>query len=443
MAIKKTSKKAASYPKAKEAKEERKIIVAPEGTEDILPSDMLLWDKLQKISKEIGEFYNFYQIETPLIEARELFLKNRGETSTRIESELLDIEATEDKGEKLSVRRELRTPALRSYIQNAMHKLPQPQRLYCFGPVARRQMSANGRYSQFHQLGFEIIGGTSDAVYDLQVINVVYQFLEELKAKNLIIEISSVGCATCRPGYRKKLINYYKDAGVCKDCRRHLSMNPMRVFACKNTTCEPMKTDAPSILDSLCSNCSSHFKRTLEFLEEIALPYTLNPYLVKESDYYNKTVFKIFAEGSKEALASGGRYDYLGETLVGHSIPAVGATLQFRRIFNLVKEQRLINIKAKGKVFLVYIGDLAKRKSLKLIEEFRANKIPIIESLGKDSLATQLEIAAKLHSPLALIFGQKEAYEDTIILRDMETSTQEIMPLSKIIDETKKRLKNI
>lgn len=427
--------------KIKDAKEARKIFTAPAGMEDILPADLGLWDKLQKISKEIGEFYNFYQLETPIVESREIFLKNRGETAERIESELLDID--DDKySEKLAVRRELRTPAVRAYVQNGFHKLPQPVRLYCFGPVARREGGNGGSFSQFHQLGFEIIGGTSDAVYDLQVINVVYQFLEEIKAKNLIIEISSVGCATCRPGYRKKLINYYKDAGVCKDCRKHLSLNPMRVFACKNNTCEPMKTDAPSILDSLCVNCSGHFKRTLEYLEEISLPYTLNPYLVKESDYYNKTVFKIFAEGSKEALASGGRYDYLGESLVGHSIPAVGATLQFRRIFNLVKSERLMNIKPKGKVFLVYIGDLAKRKSLKLIEDFRKNKVPIIESLGKDSLATQLEIAGKLHSPIALIFGQKEAYEDTIIIRDMENNTQEIMPLSKIIDEVKKRLKN-
>ena len=153
-------------------------------------------------------------------------------------------------------------------------------------------------------------------------------------------------------------------------------------------------------------------------------------------------MFKIFAEGSREALASGGRYDYVGEAITGHAIPAVGATLQFRRIFNLVKEQRLLNIKPKGKVFLVYIGDLAKRKSLKLIEEFRANNVPILESLGKDSLQAQLEIAAKLNSPLALIFGQKEAYEDTIIIRDIQNSTQETMPLKKIVEEVKKRLKN-
>ena len=424
-----------------QGREERRIIASPRGIDDILPSDMLIWDKLQKISKEIGEFYNFYQIETPIVESKELFLKNRGETSEKISGELLEIKSTGS--DELVVRRELRTPAMRSYTQNGLSKLLQPQRFYCFGPVVRRESASGGKYSQFHQLGFEIIGGTSDAVYDLQVMNVVYRFLEEIKAKNIVIEISSVGCAVCQPGYRKKLVNYYKDAGVCKDCINHLAFNPMRVFACKNNVCEPMKTDAPSILDSLCSNCSLHFKHTLEFLEEISLPYTLNPYLVKESDYYNKTVFRMFAEGSKEALVSGGRYDYLGESLVGHSIPAVGATLQFRRIFNLVKEQRTINIKAKGKVFLVFIGDLAKRKSLKLIEDFRENNVPVIESLGKDSLSSQLEIAAKLNSPFALIFGQKEAYEDTIIIRDMATGTQETMPLRKIIEETKKRLKNL
>lgn len=437
----KLREKAVKTDKKIKAKEERAVIKAPSGMEDILPQDMLLWDKLQKLSKEFGEFYNFYQIETPIVESKEIFLKNRGETAERIESELLVIKGADN--EELAVRRELRTPAVRSYIEHNLSRLHQPQRLYCFGPVGRIEGGNGGKYSQFHQLGFEILGGTVDPVYDLQVINVVYRFLEEIKIKGLNIEISAAGCLVCRPNYRKKLLNYYKDQGICKDCRKHLTLNPMRVFACKNATCEPIKTEAPSVLDSLCSGCSSHFKHTLEFLEEISLPYTLNPYLVKESDYYNKTVFKIFAEGVRDALASGGRYDYLGESLIGHTLPAVGATLQFRRIFNLVKERHLLNIKPKGKVFLVYIGELAKRKSLKLIEDFRAHNVPILESLGKDSLQTQLEIAAKLNSPLALIFGQKEAYEDSIIIRDIANSTQETMPLKKIVEEVKKRMKNL
>lgn len=435
------AKKIEKKIKIKTAKEERNIIKSPSGMEDILPHDMPLWDRLQKLSKEFGEFYNFYQIETPLVESKELFLKNRGETAEKVGGELLLIKGID--GEELAVRRELRTPAVRSFVEHNSSKLPQPQRLYCFGPVGRIEGGNGGKYSQFHQLGFEILGGTVDPVYDLQVINVVYRFLNDIKIKGLMIEISSAGCLICRPNYRKKLLNHYKDQSVCKDCKKYLTLNPMRVFACKNSVCEPIKTEAPSILDSLCVSCSTHFKRTLEFLEEIALPYTLNPYLVKESDYYNKTVFKIFGEGSKEALASGGRYDYLGESMVGHSIPGVGATLQFRRIFNLVKEQKLLNIKVKGKVFLVYIGELAKRKSLKLIEEFRAHNVPIIESLGKDSLQTQLDIATKLNSPLALIFGQKEAYEDTIIIRDMATGTQEVMPLKKIVEEVKKSLKSL
>ena len=170
----------------------------------------------------------------------------------------------------------------------------------------------------------------------------------------------------------------------------------------------------------------------------------LDTHLTPSADYYDKTIFQIVAENEEigsVVLASGGRYDYLAEAMGGHSTPAVGVSIGFRAIFDFVKARSLVNVKAKNKVFLVYIGDLAKKKALSLIEEFSRHNVPVIESLGRDSLATQLEFALKVGSPLGLIFGQKEAYEESVILRDMKTGTQEIIPLRKIVEEVKKRLK--
>jgi len=332
-------------------------------------------------------------------------------------------------------------PVVRSYIQNNLHRLPQPAKLYYFGPVFRHENPQAGRFRQFNQFGFEIIGGESDPIYDAQIVISTYRLLEELKVKNLTIQINSIGCKTCRPNYRRKLLEYYKKQEPCKDCERRIENNPLRVLDCKNKICAPIKAEAPSILDSLCANCKGQFKKVLEYLEEVSLPYSLNPQLVRGLDYYSRTVFEVFTEGSDLALAAGGRYDYLADLLGGRAFPGVGVAIGVERIIDVMKmDGDCKHPKPKSKVFLVHIGDMTKLKSLALIEEFRRHNIPIVEALGKDSLSPQLERAAKIESPLALIFGQKEAYEESIIIRDMVTGVQESVSLTHVVEEVKRRL---
>ena len=424
--------------KKQKAATKKDIVSSPRGMSDILSSDMRLWEKMLKIARDIIDFYNFMPVETTILENVDLFARTR--TEEEMDTEMFIVRSRADG--KLVLRPELRSPIMRSYIEHSLSRLPQPQRLSYFGPVFRQRVGQNDNRLEYHELGFEVIGGSNDPIYDTQVINTAYKFLEELRIKNLMIGINSMGCSVCRPNYRKKILAHYKDAETCRDCKRYLpSNNPVRVLECINENCIKTKSKVSSILDSLCSNCNNHFKHVLEFLEEISLPYAINPNLVGTVDYHNKTVFNITVEGMPVPLVSGGRYDYLAELLGGHATPAVGAAVRFDAIFKIVKEGKLLNVKSKEKVFLVYIGDLAKRKSLSLIEEFRKHNVPVIESLGKDSLATQLEIAARLNAPIALIFGQKEAYEETVILRDMPTGVQELIPLKKIVEEVKRRLK--
>lgn len=416
------------------------LFQSPKGMRDLLPADWPVWEKMCKVAKDITEFYNFSRIETPVLENVDLFIRGVGEVTDIVEKEMFVLKTKG--GDKLALRPEITAPVVRSYLQHGLHRLPQPLKLYYFGPVFRHEKPQAGRYRQFNQLGFEIIGGEGDPIYDAQSTIVMYRFLEAVKVKNLIIQFNSIGCRVCRPNYRRRLVDYYKKQKVCRDCTRRLEKNPLRLLDCKNTLCIQVKQNAPSILDSLCTACKTHFKEVLEFLDEVGLPYSLNPYLVRGLDYYNRTVFEIFTEGNDLALASGGRYDYLAEMLGGRPTPATGVAAGLERIIEMVKgEPSYQNQKMKPKVFLIHVGEVTKKKGLSLIEEFRKENMPIFEVLGKDSLSAQLERAAKMKSPIALIFGQKEAYEESIILRDMETGVQESVPLSKVVEEVRRRLK--
>ncbi|MFA7142089.1 MAG: ATP phosphoribosyltransferase regulatory subunit, partial [Candidatus Paceibacterota bacterium] len=214
----------------------------------------------------------------------------------------------------------------------------------------------------------------------------------------------------------------------------------LRVLDCKNEKCKQVLSESPQILDCLCLPCKDHFKQVLEFLEEVSLPYNLDPFLVRGLDYYTKTVFEIALDG--DALVGGGRYDLLGKALKTNIIPGVGFSMGVERVIALMKEKEInVRTRRKKSVFVVQVGNLAKRKTLRIMEELRKSGIKVFEAISKDSMKLQLTKANKLAINTVLIIGQKEALNDTIIIKDMQTGKQSIVKQENIQKEIKKRIK--
>lgn len=422
---------------------------APTGMHDILPGVQPFFQKIYAVASSMAQFYGFKKIDTPMVEDAELFSKGIGLSTDIVEKQMYTFRSRG--GDYLALRPEFTAGIVRAYNEHGMFNLPQPQKFYSFGPLFRMERPQAGRYRQFHQVDFEVFGEQS-SVIDAQIIQVFYNILNELKLKNLIVEINSIGDNQCRPYYKKLLVSYFRsrESSLCSDCRRRLRHNPLRILDCKEEKCQPVKAQAPQIVDHLCDECKSHFKEVLEFLDEIDIPYRLNPYLVRGLDYYTKTVFEIYEDSeegqNRGALVGGGRFDTLIKLLGGKDTPACGAAAGVERIVASIKEKGIKETEKFSqphlkKVFLAQLSDLAKRKSLKLFEEFRKAKIPISESFGKDSLKTQLRLADGIGAAYTLILGQKEALEGMIIIRDMKTGKQDTVKLDKIIKEVQKRIK--
>lgn len=412
---------------------------------DILPEDQPFYKKVYEVAADAADFYDFHKIDTPIVEDAELFSKGIGQSTDIIERQMYVLKTRGD--DYLALRPEFTAAISRSYIEHGMFNLPQPVKLFTFGPLFRYERPQLGRFRQFHQINFEALGEES-SVIDAQIIQIFYNILKELKFKNLVIEINSIGDSQCRPYYKKLLVNYLRarESSLCADCRRRIRENPLRVLDCKEEKCQPVKAQAPQVIDHLCDECKVHFKQVLEFLDELELPYRLNPYLVRGLDYYTKTVFEIFEDTDDGknlgALVGGGRFDALTKMLGGKPTPACGGAAGVERIVQVIKERAKKEIPSfQRKVFLAQLGELAKRKSLRLSEDFRKAKISIAESLGKDSLKTQLRNADKLGAAFTLILGQKEALDGTVIIRDMKTGRQDIVKKDKVINEVQKRLK--
>jgi len=425
----------------KKVKAKKMAYQSVKGMHDILPDDQPVWDRVRSAARHVGDFYNFLRIDTPILESADLFERGLGAGTDIVEKEMFVVKT---KGDKMVMRPEFTAAVMRAYFQHGLGQYGQPVKVYYEGPVFRHEQPQAGRFRQFYQAGFEILGAESDPIYDAQAILGVYRILEELKIKNVAVHINSIGCHKCRATYIKKLEAYYKKNAqkTCKDCKVRITRNPLRVLDCKEEKCQLVKADAPIILDFLDTECKAHFTKVLEYLDEVKIPYHIDSHLVRGLDYYNRTVFELFTEGFTYAIAAGGRYDYLSETLKLGKLSAVGSTIGMDRVVEVLKASgKGIAAKASAKVFLVHMGDEAKKRGLALIEEFRKAGIRINESFGKDSLKSQLRVADKDRAHLAMILGQREVFEGSIIIRNMQTGTQESVPLERAVEEVKKRLK--
>lgn len=412
------------------------------GMRDIMNDDYYYFQGFFEKAQEVAVYYGFKPIETPMVEQEGVFTSSIGEGTDIVDKEMYTLKTKG--GDHLALRPEHTAGLMRSYIENGMQSLPQPLMFYSYGPSFRHDNPQKGRYRQFYQFDMDVLG-SEKSILDALVIKTAMTALEEAGAKNLSVDINSIGDKECRNAYIKELVSYYKKniSSLPAVDRERLKTNPLRILDSKEEKTIELNQNAPDTLSSLCPACKKHFKEVLEYLEKMEIPYNINKCLVRGLSYYTRTVVEIMVDdeetGKKITIAGGGRYDYLGKQLGSKKdIPAVGIAIGVDRViespwFNKVCPRIL----KKPKVYFIQLGFDAKLKSLNVIEILRKGKVPIAQSISKDNLGTQLAVAEKLGMRYALIFGQKEAIENSVIVRDMSNRSQETIKLPNLLEYIK------
>ena len=425
----------------------KKTWTALRGMHDILPKEEKYWKSMYNVSSKLAEYMQFARIETPILEEASLFIRSIGKTTDVVEKEMYVFDDSD--GGKICLRPEATASVVRAYVSDGLWNNPQPVKVWYWGPMFRHDRPQAGRYRQFTQVGFENIG-VLDSAADAELIMIAFNFYKDLKLP-VEIHINSIGTPEERERYKNELLNYYrtKKSYLCEECRKRMQKNPLRLLDCKEEQCQGVKEEAPQIVDWLSENSKNYFMKVLEYLDELGVPYILRPSLVRGLDYYTHTVFEVYpisGEGAAQsALGGGGRYDLLVEELGGKSTPAAGMALGIDRSVIYMKEfyqQNQLRVeKEPYDIFFAQLGDRAKGRAMKILDDLRESNIKIAFNLYKNSLKTQLDIANELKVPYSLILGQKEVQEGTIIIRDMESGIQEIVDQKKIETALKKKLK--
>jgi histidyl-tRNA synthetase len=415
----------------------------PKGVHDILPEDHEYYTYIKKVIRHRCRQAGFKRITTPIFEFTEVFKRSIGDTTDIVSKEMYTFQ--DRKGRSLTLRPENTAGVVRSYIQNNMKEWAQPVLLYYIEPFFRYDRPQKGRYRQFWQFGFEVIG-ISDPALDAQVIQLANQINRDLGVDDIFqLQLNNIGTSEARKEYIQVLKDHYvgKERSLCEDCKMRLKKNPLRLLDCKNEDCQILAELAPKMADYLDKESKDFHEELKSYLDELGISYVENPKLVRGLDYYSKTVFEFWDknQGAQNAIGGGGRYDGLIELMGGESTPAVGYAAGIERMIANMKIQKVrVPSKDDLHVFVAQLGKEAKKKCLPLIEKMREEGIKTMGALGEGSMKNQLRLADKFKVPYTVIMGITEVREGTAIIRNMQKGTQESVPFEKVIPTLKKKL---
>jgi histidyl-tRNA synthetase len=416
------------------------------GMRDVMNPEWPYRDKMYDEAKRLAEDYGYERIETPVLEETSLFIRGVGKVTDIVEKEMFSFETSG--GEKVTLRPEGTSPIARAYIQHGMINRPQPVKFWYWSSMFRHERPQSGRYREHTQWGCECIGDAS-SILDAQQAFLAWKLLDVLGIPS-IVHINSIGTPESRANYRDALVAFFrtKRHKLSEEDKKRLLKNPLRLLDSKEPGMDEMKSEAPQIVDWLDEASKAHFMQVLEFLDEMNVPYQLDPYLVRGLDYYTRTVFELFPvsddpEISKLALGGGGRYDILMEQIGGKPTPACGFGLGVERIAARMRDidPSLADKTSERDVFVAQLGEQGRKKAFAIFEALRADGIRTAATLSKDAIKTQMEVANKCGAKWAIIVGQKEVLDGTAIIRDMDSGTQETVDSKKIVLEVRKKLK--
>jgi len=400
------------------------------GMNDILPPSSSIWHDVEETAYKIFSTYGYEEIRTPIVENTDLFVRTVGETTAIVEKEMYSFE---DKGgDNLCLRPEGTASIVRAYIESGMAMSEPVARYFYKGPMFRRERPQKGRQRQFHQIGIELLG-IDHPLADVEVISSFNHLLNELKIKDVQLELNSIGCSQCRPKYNDDLVKYLQShcKVLCEDCQRRVSKNPMRAFDCKNEECGKYLKDAPKISNYWCAECVKHFEGVKKGLDCLEISYILNERIVRGLDYYVRTAFEFTTDklGSQNAIAAGGRYDGLVKELGGPDLPGVGYAIGLERLILLVDQ--MSNKRSEAFYFAVLGVDVAE-KLIKVIADLRQNNFRIEWDFGLKSLKAQMRRADKLGVHTVIIVGEDELQKGVATVRDMKTKGQREVRLKNL-----------
>lgn len=405
---------------------------------DCLPTQSPLWQKLENTVKNVISAYGYNEVRMPIVEETNLFSRAVGEETDVVSKEMYTFD--DRNGDSLTLRPEGTAGCVRSCIQNSLINRGE-QRLWYMGPMFRHERPQKGRYRQFHQCGVEVFGLNGPDV-DAELIMMTARLWRELGIdKHVRLELNSIGSQEDRADYRTALVAFLEQHidVLDEDCKRRMHTNPLRVLDTKNPDIQAILGDAPRLSEYLGEESKAHFAGLCELLDAAGIEYTVNERLVRGLDYYNRTVFEWITEslGAQGTVCGGGRYDGLVEQLGGKPTPAVGFAMGLERLVLMLETLELTDVRRSVDVYVVTAGEGTMMAGMKLAEQLREaiSGVRVMNHFGGGNFKKQFKRADKVGAVVALVLGENEVADNTVVLKDLVGGEQETYSQAEVAEK--------
>ncbi|MDR1137127.1 MAG: histidine--tRNA ligase [Synergistaceae bacterium] len=401
-------------------------IKAPRGTYDVLGGESWKWTRVIDTARSVAKDFGFKEAILPIFEHTELFSRGIGTATDVVEKEMYTF--IDRGGRSITLRPELTASMVRSYLENGLRHGPQPAKLWGWGPMFRYERPQKGRYRQFAQIDFEILGASSPMA-DIEIIDSSMEIYRRAGLSNLQVLLNSVGCPKCRPNYRETLKKFFESSldKLCETCRDRFDRNPLRILDCKKQECRELTDSAPPMIDSLCDECGEHFRAVTLGLSKLGADVRLDNRLVRGLDYYTKTAYEILSGdlGAQNAICGGGRYDNLAEAIGGPGVPGVGFASGIERIVITMEAQgAFTEDEPKTEVFVISAAGTEYEASL-LAHELRMKGVSSEMDFMERSIKAQMKYASQRGAKFVCIIGEDEISSGAVTVKNMEDGSQE------------------
>jgi histidyl-tRNA synthetase len=395
-------------------------IAGVKGMNDVLPAEVARWQEMERVAREVFALYGYREVRTPAVEHAQLFARGVGEATDIVNKEMYVFE---DKGEELlALRPEGTAGTVRAFIEHGAY-VEGPQKWFYMGPMFRRERPQKGRYRQFHQIGCEAFG-IAEPFIDAEQIALVADYLARLGVA-ATLKLNTVGDGSCRPAYLSELKAYLgtRKGELCADCNDRIERNPLRVLDCKVESCQPVLNGAPRLLERLCDGCRAHFEEVKRALDALGVAYQVDPRLVRGLDYYVRTAYELTSDalGSQSAVAGGGRYDRLVETLGGPPTPGIGFALGEERLAMILEKAGREPPVRTPAIFFVTADAEGALEALRRAAELRRSGIPCDLDPRGGKMKAQFRQAERVGARFALVLGGNEVRTGEAKLKDLRT----------------------
>ena len=410
---------------------------APKGTKDLMPKETALFRYLENEFLKVASSYGYNEIMTPVIEHTELFSRGVGSGTDIVQKEMYTFKDLG--GRSISLRPEGTAGVARAYVQSGELSKAKPVKYSYVSSCFRYEKPQSGRQRMFHQLGIECFG-SKEVQADAEVIMLASDFLNNIGLKEITLKINSIGCNKCREKYKEALVKYYESVSenLCETCKIRLNTNPMRLLDCKEDECTKYSSDAPSILDFICSECANDFSKLQELLTDAGIQYEVDPRIVRGLDYYNKTAFEFIHEkiGAKATVCGGGRYDNLINILAGIKEPGIGFGIGLERLMLAIDSENIDkSISTSPEYVIIPAGENVPHEKIYAIAKMLRNsgKTVVVDIMNRN-FKSLIKYANKINAKYALILGEDELKNEAVTVKNMASGDQRTVKISELVN---------